>query len=153
MGAFEDKICKSVIEGLGIKADNIHITSLVIGVAMLAAGGGYIFAFAVKALFAGNIAGDLFVAGQTEPRLRGLVEVFVAVATLFLQFGMSLDQGTGHHHPLKKGLCISALCQRQESKQAKEERRKRAAKKHQHRSLIEVNGKDVNDRGQYQKEK
>ncbi len=44
----------------------------------------------------GYVLGDLLVAVLAQPRLRGLIERFMAVATFALVFGVALDDLARH---------------------------------------------------------
>jgi hypothetical protein len=85
------EVRKRVIEGFTVELDDVGVSPLVIGVTMGAFLLRRVRLSPVKPLARRPISSGFLVACQTQSRLRFSRERLVAVAAVFLKFGMSID--------------------------------------------------------------
>ncbi|MEQ1611508.1 MAG: hypothetical protein ABL904_02050 [Hyphomicrobiaceae bacterium] len=109
MGALQFEIGRRVIERLAVQLNDVDATSFVIGVAVTAILYGRGHMPAVKPQLLLSVAIDLFVAIETEPRLRLPHERLVARHAVLFQLGVPLDQRPGHHQLFEKVLCLRGM--------------------------------------------
>lgn len=98
----QQKIRTFVIKRFNSQLDDIRITPLVIGVAVFACSLPC-HAPTMKSLPAAYVCTDLFMAIRTQAVLAFLAEWLMALAALFLVFGMSLHQLAGHNQRFNTG--------------------------------------------------
>ena len=85
------KISKGVVERFAIELDDVGISSLVIGVTMIAVLLCGIRLTPVKPLPRRPVRRDFLVARKAQARLRFSGERFVALTAILLKFGMTID--------------------------------------------------------------
>jgi hypothetical protein len=101
VGIPKREIRKGMVERLAVQLDNVGVSSLVIGMAMIA------FAFCgirlapMKSLASRTIGGHFLVTCKAEPRLGSSREGLMATAALLLELGMSFNDWPRHNELLE----------------------------------------------------
>ena len=104
------EIGEGVVERFAIKLDDVGISSLVIGMAMVAFSFCAIRVKSVKSLARRTIDSDVLVTVETAPRLRPARERFMTFATVLLELGMSVDDRPRHDKLFEQILRMHRRC-------------------------------------------
>ena len=101
VGAAQLEIGQIMIKIFPIKADNVRLPALVVGMAEFALPARHLLQPAMQPRLVTHIACHLLVAVQAQSLLQLLVKGLMAFCTFLLQFSMPLCQLTGGNQPLK----------------------------------------------------
>ena len=152
MSALESEIGQVVIEGCGIKIDDVLVPPLVFRMAVPAIIGQLLIQSSMKSLFLLNILGyiRMIMALETAISLIVLVQGLVATLTLLLKLGMP-----GNHLPrTEEQIQFSSLRRKTKCEQLQHDEGERLFNNHESsRKSVGVYGVDVNQtRHQHQEE-
>jgi hypothetical protein len=95
------KIRKGMVERLAVQLDDVGVSSLVVGMAMIAFAFRGIRLAPMKSLAGRTIGGHFLVTCKAEPRLGSSREGLVATAALLLELGMSVNYWPRHNELLE----------------------------------------------------
>ena len=87
----------TMVKDVRIEPDDVLITTFVFGMAVFAFGGGDVRDRAMKTALSDNIPIYVLVAQQAQVVLTSLLEAAMAFFTVFLEFGMALNNRPWHH--------------------------------------------------------
>ena len=110
VSAVERIVGEAVVECFAVERRQIGFAALVLGMTLAALGGACARGTAVEAELCLNVVRDLLVTGQTELRLALLVELLVAIGTVYLELFVGATELAGRHQLVEHAGCGRGLC-------------------------------------------